>query len=636
MTSRFRTNTSQAFWCSLSAGEAQFEPAQISIDEHEDKGTIAWLDKLLEGGLFLPDDSTKPLTLLISGPPGSGKTTLALEMCYRLAKNEGGNAQSLFTLYLSTEQETQLLIDNAKNFGYQGIDEYVRPFEGKPKVEPVAIYGREKMLSSKLVDIVQIALESLNGWLNHLVNEKGMEWIKRKLNPNPTIKGAKQVRPDIIVVDSLNIIGPDDQEAYFEQFLSAAPPGTRMIIFVLDSDLASNRAHDIWEYVADIVIRLDYTTSNSYYLRTVEVVKARYQSHIWGKHQLKIYKSPQDFEGDGQTRKEKFRRSHPYRKEGGIFIYPSIHYYLSMYKRRGPTQEPNFAETRPDELRSIVKGLPEGRCTAFIGSRGGHKSHLGYLHLLHRVIDHQEAALVISLRDDEKMTRQTMAQILSQEFPKAAGTLDEFERSDRLEILYYHPGFITPEEFFHRMFISIHRLKRGRNLTVLFNSLDQLTSRFPLCAKQEIFIPGIIESLSGEGATSIFIAVDEPGQPAEQYGLLPMADLILSFYPYRFQFKDYYMHLNESRNLEAESGDFAKQIQQVHQEMGNSSVDEIVLQVVRFAGGQRAGSRGILELVSDDSKGSLYKKPGLHFTPLSPKFPEGIPLLISESSGRRI
>ena len=43
------------------------------------------------------------------------------------------------------------------------------------------------------------------------------------------------------------------------------------------------------------------------------------------------------------------------------------------------------------------------------------------------------------------------------------------------------------------------------------------------------FIPGIIASLSGEDITSMFIAVDEKGQPEEQYGLIPMADLVLSF-----------------------------------------------------------------------------------------------------------
>lgn len=80
---------------------------------------------------------------------------------------------------------------------------------------------------------------------------------------------------------------------------------------------------------------------------------------------------------------DKVRQDHPYRTEGGIFIYPSIHYYLSLYKRRGPTANVRYAETRPRLDGVLKEGFPEGRCTAFIGTRGGHKSHFGYLHLLH-------------------------------------------------------------------------------------------------------------------------------------------------------------------------------------------------------------------------------------------------------------
>ena len=79
----------------------------------------------------------------------------------------------------------------------------------------------------------------------------------------------------------------------------------------------------------------------------------------------------------------------------------------------------------------------------------------------------------------------------------------------------------------------------------MFNSLDQISARFPLCAKQEIFIPGIIQTLSGEDVTSICVAVDEPGQPVQQYGLLPMADLIVSFSKRRFTTQDYYSQIEK-------------------------------------------------------------------------------------------
>jgi hypothetical protein len=502
-------------------------------------------------------------------------------------------------------------------------------------------FAKERIFDS----ILQNALEAFNNWMNQLANAGFIENVKRIIKYDAAIAGAKRARPHMLVVDSLNVVEHDSQKHYFEQFLAAVSQATKMVIFVLDSSASSPGAHEIWEYVADTVIRLDHHATNDYYVQTIEIVKSRYQGHILGKHQIKIYHRNSALQGQGaaSTReartltqqrvddREGPRRDHPYREEGGIFIYPSIHYYLSTYKRRS-TQDPKAADTKLRELNAILKGeedrggFPQGRCTAFIGPRGGHKSHLGYLHLLHRISKHpepnecREAALVISLREDEKMTRKTMTRILHQEFPEEKRSLSDFETTNQLEILYYHPGYITPEEFFHRMFISIQRLKQGgsQNLTVLFNSLDQLASRFPLCAKQEIFIPGIIETLSGEEATSIFITVDEPGQPPEQYGLLAMADLILSFQTQRFSFNDYYYHMNEAYKLDQETGEFRKHIETVKQAKKNSHVGEVVLQVVRFAGGQRAGARGLLELV-DNPTSSLYldQRSGLHFTPLS-------------------
>jgi hypothetical protein len=132
----------------------------------------------------------------------------------------------------------------------------------------------------------------------------------------------------------------------------------------------------------------------------------------------------------------------------------------------------------------------------------------------------------------------------------------------------------------------------------------------------------MIECLSGEGITSIFIAVEEPGQPAEQYGLLPMADLILSFRPYKFSLGAYLGHLEEAARRPNREGEFSQRQETIKLKSQplDSFREEIVLEVVRFAGGQRAGAKGLLELV-DNPADSMHGKAGLHFTELSPKYP---------------
>jgi hypothetical protein len=222
-------------------------------------------------------------------------------------------------------------------------------------------------------------------------------------------------------------------------------------------------------------------------------VKARYQPHVWGKHQLKVYEPFKRREGElNDDDKVRYLRAHPYREEGGIFIFPSIHYVLSRYKTKAPAgrPEPVPCAFGISELSTLLHdGLPLGRCIGLVGGRGTHKSHLGYMHILSRLLgphaEANESALIVSLRDDEGTTRETLAGILADHYGRAVSDLDELEDESRLEITYYPPGFITPEEFFHRLLLSINRLKASsdsaqhrpkyRKVTVLFNSLDQLS-----------------------------------------------------------------------------------------------------------------------------------------------------------------
>jgi KaiC/GvpD/RAD55 family RecA-like ATPase len=404
---------------------------------------------------------------------------------------------------------------------------------------------------------------------------------------------------------------PKRRSGIFRRFQTLVTSGPKILVIVLESDI-STPGSNYWEYVADIVIRLDKKNVEDYMVRNIEIVKARYQSHVWGKHQLKIYNQRLVNKDEELV---DLKRRHPFREQGGIFIYPSIHYYLSVYKRSNPSKDLPEFEVPLQSLKTIFhKGFPRGRCTGFIGTRGGHKSHLGYLSILNKVVnDLSERALIVSLRDDEEMARETLSKILKQE-TNYRWELSNLEDEDRIEILYFPPGYVTPEEFFHRIFISVQRLKhrpekrgkksKGRHVTVLFNSLDQLSSRFPLCAKEQIFIPGIIEALSAEDITSIFIAVEEPGQPEEQYGLLSMADALISFQHQEFSLDDYLMHVSSSLGYD-DNLQIMKEAREILPNMQNI----VTMKIIRFSGGQAAGAGGLLELVHKNTiKTKLFKK----------------------------
>ncbi|MBI3152206.1 MAG: hypothetical protein HYZ21_08740 [Chloroflexi bacterium] len=667
---KVKSGISQAYWCDTSDILAKFQVAELAFDT-ANKQNLSWFDKLFEGGILLPKGNSnilRPMTMLVSGPPGCGKTTLITELCYRLAVNEQGNDKALSTLYISTDAETGRMIDNASDLGWVRAKEYFIPFDpddAHPKLREglksmIAVWGREKFLKTiekqdMLSSMIEAAVTSLDRWvLKANAPANIMKRLKYTFANDPIEKASggaivvndEKYIPDILVVDSLNILNPEGQMKFFQSFVKACK-ATRLVIFVLNTGI-ENQEHKLWEYFSDIVVQLDHHYIHDYYVRNIEVVKARYQSHWWGKHQLKIYANPKPLAKPDETNVDRVReyntmmkRSHPYRTTGGVFIFPSIHSYLSIYKRKTllevPTQSEKTArsdapprdDTYPKKLNDIIQ-IPKGRCTAFIGARGGHKSHLVYLHLLNRVINHTgESCLIVSLREDEGTTKRTLQNIAKQEFNCDQVRLDGIEKDNHLEVLYFPPGYITPEEFFHRMFISVHRLKRqGSHLTVMFNSLDQISARFPLCAKQEIFIPGIIQTLSGEGVTSICVAVDEPGQPVQQYGLLPMSDLIVSFSMRRFTAQDYYSHIGKGWQEDFVINErLHHKFQDLQESAGSNSIlyrEAVVLQVIRFSGGERAGKRGMLELVNEDELGRFpYPKAGLHFTPLSEELQQG-------------
>lgn len=626
---KIQTKVSQAFWCQLlvenSGLKAEFQKARLHVGPCRNERCVecgkceevAWFDKLFKDGIEIPDEDSNPLVFLVTGPPGSGKSSLCIELCYRLAQNN-----DMISLYISAESGSNDIIKKGISFGYPDAKtkmvSYTKDFDFKTPEGKVFIWGKDKIDSyKKASDIFRTAMSDLNEVFEK-VPQNVIEALFNKLRTASIVKDTKKLSPQILVFDSLNLLEKENVSSVLDSIMEATRGKGKLVFLILDSGIA-DRYHDHWEYASDVVIRLDHGSDekfNDYYIRTIEVTKARNQEHIWGKHQLKIY--PQyNYPSDQHASEnlERMRRDHPYRNEGGIFIYPSIHYYLSEYKRLSSPAKFNRSETLPGSLSETLNhGYPQGRCTAFIGRRGGHKSHLAYLHLLYRMINFEESALVISLRDDEGMTENTMNTIIKENFPQNSLQLRELEMKNRLEILYFHPGYITPEEFFHRVYMSVHRLKKhAKHLNVMFNSLDQLAARFPLCAKQQIFVPGLINFFSGEQITSIFIAVEEEGQPKEQYGLLPMADLILSFGMERVRYQNYRTLVSKlSEEARGHRYEEVTKGPKVDSELRSA----VILQVERFAGGQRAGARGILELVEDFNKQDLYASNGLHFIPI--------------------
>ena len=619
----WKTDISTVYWSNVH--NANIEKAKLCLGD-EIPHEVSWLDELFgkgdnsfkkggnlpKKGIKVFEKDNNPVTLLIKGPPGSGKTTFTLELCYRLSLD------GIRSTYVSFESKGDQIMQNIENYKWEKHEINMKVIsQDTLETSLISICGSEQFESwydEKNMFLLNSITSPLYKYCGLKLNTEAQRTISNILKINK-VKSTKPQLSQILVIDSLNIIPTNENKSLvFQEFLKITKDKKnklKLLIFILDGK-SGDESNPFWEYMCDNVIELNHYMDNNYFIRTIEILKSRFQQHILGKHQFKIFGKPEPIDENNKINS----RMHPINPEGGIFIFPSVHFYLSKYRKFQQYNELEYNTTYPPDFsdflsisKDIKGGFPKGRCTALIGCRGGHKSHLGYLHILSRLTGNynggnyinarKEAAIIISLRDDETMITTTLDGILRNEFPiknnneKDGWSTKEIINEGRLEILYYPPGYISPEEFIHRIFVSIHKFKDKfknekdtTNITVIFNSLDQLAARFPLCAKLDIFIPSIIQILIGESITSIFIAVDEKDQPAGQYGLIPMADLILSFHQYQMKQSEYDSILDNKKPIP----------------INDICRDEIILTVERFAGGKKAGDKGLLELNDADHK----------------------------------
>ncbi|HWB07539.1 MAG TPA: hypothetical protein VG796_31235 [Verrucomicrobiales bacterium] len=650
------TNVSRAYWCNPKEGRFQFEPADLSIN-YTGKHTT-WLDELLGGeGIAIPTQSNgRSFSLLVSGTPGAGKSPLVIEICWRwcvqpqegwgqLLEREGALPR---ILYITTEYNAALMIQNVRSLGWDrspfGRDKrkqeeiFLKCPDGKGPIESGVLEIRTAQdLMSRILD---------------LKSQKEKSVFALELLRNSGSGNLPQA--DVIVFDSLNILPanpPEDLNMAYDWLIRL---GAKIVIFVADSNRQqganqprTNAVTETWDFACDMVLQLDRKYDSTgyigYMIRQFEVVKARYQEHAWGKHQLKIQKGVKtdeleeekkemdrllklvgDATGPGKDRKKaaedlqnlqsKRTRQHPYRERGGIVIFPSLHFISSRYKHESERHHGRGNEIASGICGNLTallgKGYPEGRCTALIGCRGGHKSHLAFEEVMHRLTSQKNSsALIVSLRDDEGMTRATMTSILAgflqqrnlkltsqRAFNKASVEMQKLERVEgRLDLSFFPPGYITPEEFFHRLSLAIKRLRSGnpdRSITLVFNSVEQLSYRFPLCTKEPIFIPSIVQMLSAEGVSSFFIAAapDPSHGHGDTYGLETVAELMLRFESGRAELNDFTAGLKKLKVGSAtltQQGWFPRQVAKI-------SVD-------RYAGGKAAGYWGLIDLCDEET-----------------------------------
>ncbi len=639
-------------------------PANL-IDEGElapqifplfEDGRVSWFDRLLGGGIEVPNEAvagSKPrsLIMLLSGAPGTGKTTFALELATRVALSEDPGA---LALYLSLEEPAQNLVRKCRlndwcppSGNVKEYDDFVNPTFGMQFSKGVVIAGRE-MLDHQKVERTDGHGKSIDvrGALNSITEKL------RSIKTNSD-RSDNASKIDLLIVDSLNLLSPiepDEPRAKAVELLrgdlSASDTPSRIsnqnysldnlsgdrdigpvrqiqdaaegdhrpriIVMILDTT-SSDPVSKYCESVADIVFTFGWDDADGYLLRSFTIKKMRNQPHALGKQRLKIIPG-RSLSGEKSTLPH--THEHPYVEQGGVFIFPSIHWHLKQLSReralRRSKVEARYVPLEGDlenlgkQLSDIDgnKGLPDAGCTAIVGPRGGMKSQLAYYFLLQQACECKKDVLLISLRDDVPRAVETLDRIAKQQkMNDRENLVRKLIKEDRLEILENEVGMISPEEFFHKVYVAVRRKRRvdeqASARVVVVNGLDQLEARFPLIAREAMFVPGLIQFLkASETCTLIVSATGDytSREGAALYGLLPMAELILRVTQIEF---------NELDKADAKWG---RALNHTFRDINAILSNQIAaVETVRVPGGQIGGRVGFINRTPDERMEYVYR-----------------------------
>ena len=297
---------------------------------------IAGLDQVLDGGLVRGN------SLLIEGPPGSGKTTLAVQILYNgLAKYEEPG------VLISFEEFPRQLYRQCASFGLD-LEKYekagaLRVIWTTPDRVVGSLTGREDLLGGMVKDMgaKRVLIDSITHFQRVTESDKELREMLYALSNNLKLQGV-----NTLLVKEL---ARDDYESIaFE------------------------------EYVVDASIRVGRRTkpNDGHVGRFIEVRKTRGRAHVPGNH-------PFEF------------------TEEGISVYPQCRAedYVKLVgpAEAGPAENGRVSTGNAEFDEMLGGGLLPGSTALLVGYAGTGKS-VGSLFFLEEGLKLEEPCLLVSLR----------------------------------------------------------------------------------------------------------------------------------------------------------------------------------------------------------------------------------------------
>ncbi|MEF8879417.1 MAG: ATPase domain-containing protein [Candidatus Thermoplasmatota archaeon] len=220
-------------------------------------------DRVLQTGidgfdqLFAERGVPKGSSVLVSGGPGTGKSTLCRQICYNLVKN-GKNC-----MYVSFEEEKEKIIRSMENFGWD-VRKYVE--EGNLLIQKI-----------NPLDILRMKFGSIGG-------SGSATELSYKVKP---LVIPKDFNPEVIAVDTLSAIiaasltKDKNYRVYLQQLFSFFQETGATSFLVTETNPMPKNYSDtgIEEFLADGIIVLYNIQRKDARFNAIEILKMRESRH---------------------------------------------------------------------------------------------------------------------------------------------------------------------------------------------------------------------------------------------------------------------------------------------------------------------------------------------------------------------
>ncbi len=515
------------------------------------------------------------INLLITGPAGVGKSTLAMELISKGILFDGIDVIGpAINAYYSLEQPLESIRQMTRGLDLHDSDP-LEFFPNSGKRQEAYINSLEK--TKPVLLLLALAPRSYGS----AVDEERLFWfryeqISKLLEENRKMfmAGERNCSLSSIVIDNLNAfsrtpLARQQIQQLFRLISWYGVLGIHIIEHTPSSEITAFQSEV--EFLADIVVRLSWIEGD-YQYKALEVAKSRCQRHVLGKHPFKIRRD----NGKQQHRLLDICSN----DEPGFQVYPSIHSLVSKSEKESHAREQQRLNARfstNEVLNAMVHkkplgdtGIAKDALIVLQGRSGGHKLAIGmsYLHAK----DDKESVLVINLgqtinysavADKHNWWEDSGKAYDSKPFqglkwlrnPKV--DIDMYlppgkiavEKKNRVKpppgagaiyVLNFHAGFLLPEEFLHivKKFIEdINGIedvnggdKKNKITRVLFNSTGHLPERYPLLDKNPLLLHALVRLVKGMDASLMIIAVKGMGEDDRIMALAGMADLKFNIY----------------------------------------------------------------------------------------------------------